>query len=111
MDLLSVANKLEGLLRRYLNCDYTEFGVKANDNLLSYDWKSPICFALGHKYAQSHNDKKTKDEIDTFLGNTLQGQNVSDLVDRYEYYGFDTKEDALKAAENIIKSVEKILFS
>ena len=98
MDLLSVANKLEGLLRRYLNCDYTEFGVKANDNLL-------------HKYAQSHNDKKTKDEIDTFLGNTLQGQNVSDLVDRYEYYGFDTKEDALKAAENIIKSVEKILFN
>lgn len=43
--VLEYANKLEHILRHYLECDYTEFGVKANDNLTRYDWQSPINFA------------------------------------------------------------------
>lgn len=31
--VLEYGNRLEGILRCYLNCEYHEFGVKANDNL------------------------------------------------------------------------------
>ncbi len=40
MDVLDLANRLEGILRRYLNCGYDEFGVKANGNLDEGDWGS-----------------------------------------------------------------------
>lgn len=31
------ANRLEGILRKFLNCHYNEFRVKSNDTLLKYD--------------------------------------------------------------------------
>lgn len=65
-NILNCANKLEGILRKYLHCNYNEFGVKANDNLIEFDWKSPINFALGYCYAQSNKDPKVKKNIDFF---------------------------------------------
>ncbi|WP_188400209.1 hypothetical protein [Sporomusa sp. GT1] len=108
--VLNYANQLEGLLRKYLNCHYTDFGVKANDNLTKSDWKSPINFALGHKYAISNNDPKVKESIDFFLGNDLQGESIGDIIERYEYYGFNNVEDAYKYIKDAIANLEKILF-
>ena len=109
--LLNCANKLEGILRKYLDCHYTEFGVKANDNLLRYDWKSPINFALGCRYGSSGHDSKVKEDIDYFLGNELQGQSIEDVVKKYEYYGFETEEAALNYIDETIEHLQKILFS
>lgn len=109
--VLNHANKLEGLLRGYLNCHYTEFGVKANDNLLSYDWRSPINFALGYRYASSNNDQHVKEAIDYFLGNELQGQSISDIVEQYEYYGFDSVNEALNYIKHTIENLRMILLS
>ena len=69
---LDLANKLEILLRKYLNCHYTDFGVKANDDLLNRDWKSPINFALGYKYANSTNNQDIIDYFNYLLKISLQ---------------------------------------
>lgn len=105
------ASKLEGILRRYLNCGYNDFGVKANDSLSKTDWKSPINFALGHRYASSNDDPTIKENIDYFLGNELQGHSIGDVVEQYEYYGFDSREAAFEYIDETIKKIEKLLFS
>lgn len=48
--VLDYANRLEGILRKYLNCGYNDFGVKTNNNLARYNWQKPIIFALGCRY-------------------------------------------------------------
>ena len=92
-ELLDYATDLEFLLRNYLKCNYNEFGVKSNDNLIN-DWKSPIAFALGYKLSESGNDKDLRSEIDSFLGNRFYAQSMKEIVIKYEYYGFDSEEDA-----------------
>ena len=106
-----LSNQLEGILRKYLDCHYTDFGVKANDNLASRDWKSPINFALGYKYAKSNNSPEVKDAIDYFLGEVFYGENIGDIIKNYEDYGFDTEKDAYAHVEDTLKSLQKILFS
>lgn len=108
--VLDYAIKLEGILRRYLQCDYTEFGVKANDNLIKYDWKSPINFALGYRYASSEKDPEVKKKIDNFLGNEFEGQSIGEILEKYEYYGYDSKDAALEYVQKVIDDLEKILF-
>lgn len=108
---LSLANELEGTLRNYLDCHYTEFGVKANDNLLTGDWKSPINLALGHKYGKSNNSLELKGKIDYFVGNTLQGKNIQDVIQNYDYYNFDTQDDAYKYIKDTISELNNILQS
>jgi len=88
--ILNSANKLEGLLRKYLNCGYNDFGVKANDNLTMHDWKSPINFALGHLHGKSNN--------------------VNDLIENYEYYNFDSTDKAHDYVDKTIEKLEKLLF-
>lgn len=109
--VLDYATKLENILRHYLGCGYTEFGVKANDNLTRYDWQSPINFALGYRYASSNKASKVKEDIDHFLGNVLVGQSIGDVVEKYEYYGYDSPEAAFEYIENTIEQLRKILFS
>ena len=109
--VLELANKLEGILRKYLDCHYTDFGIKANGNLTTYDWKSPINFALGHKYAKSNNSPEVKEAIDYFLGNDLEGKSIGDIVEHYEYYDFKTENDAYAYIENTINHLNEILFS
>ena len=103
------ANRLEVILREYLKCHYTEFGVKANDNLLSGDWKSPINFALGFRYASSDMDDTVRKDIDDFLGNELIGKNISDIISKYDSYANESEEDAYEAIEQIINRLCKIL--
>lgn len=105
------ASKLEGILRRYLKCGYNDFGVKANDKLSGIDWKSPINFALGHRYAASNDDPAVRERIEYFLGDELQGQSIGDVVRQYEYYGFDSQEAAFVYIDETIKKIEEILFS
>jgi len=109
-DVLYYANKLEGILCEYLHCGYNDFGVKANSNLASDDWQSPINFALGCRYGSSNQDPKVKEDIDYFLGNELEGQSIGDIVEQYEYYGYDTKEAAFKYIDETIEHLRKILF-
>lgn len=109
MDVLDLANRLEGILRRYLNCGYDEFGVKANGNLNEGDWGQPIAFALGDKYAASGRNEDLREQIDYFLGNTLEGKNISDLVSEYEYYGYNNQKEAFDKANEIIDEVERLL--
>ena len=106
---LDLANTLEGILREHLDCHYTDFGVKANDNLLRYDWKSPINFALGHCYALSNHDSNVKEKIDGFLGDTLIGNHIEDLIQHHEYYTLDSEEDAYDRIEYIINELKRIL--
>lgn len=108
--VLYYANKLEGILRQYLNCGYNDFGVKANDNLANEDWRSPINFALGCCYGSLNQDPKVKEDIDYFLGNELKGQSIGDIVKQYEYYGFDTKEAAFEYIDKTIERLKEILF-
>ena len=91
--LLNYANELEGLLRNYLHCDYTEFGVKANNNLIE-DWKSPISFALGYKLSESGNAQDIRTDIDSFLGNQIYAGSMQEIINKYEEYGFDSTDDA-----------------
>ena len=109
--VLELANKLEGILRKYLECHYTDFGVKANDKLTTYDWKSPINFALGHKYAKSNNSPKVKEAINCFLGNDLEGKSIGDIVENYNDYDFNTENEAYDYIERTIDILNKILFS
>lgn len=96
--LLDEANRLEKLLRKFLNCHYTEFGVKANDALLKYDWKSPINFALGALYIKKLN---LKSEIDSFIGNTLFDRN--NIMDTYKKEGFEAVKEVIDEFENLLK--------
>ena len=110
-DVLHYATKLENILRQYLNCGYNDFGVKANGKLADKDWRSSINFALGCRYGSSNQDPKVKEDIDYFLGNELEGQSIGDIVEQYEYYGFDTKEAAFEYIDKTIERLREILYS
>lgn len=107
--ITELATTLEGVLRNYLNCHYTDFGIKANDNLINNDWKSPVYFSLGHKYAMSNNSPEIKRKIDDFLGNDFIGKNIKDIIDNYSYYDFEDTTEAYNHIEYIIDSLKKIL--
>ena len=107
--VLKKANCLEGILRGFLDCHYNDFGVKANNSLTSNDWKSPINFALGFKYALSNKNPEVKKAIDNFLGNILIGKNIADIIENYEYQGLKNKDEAYKKIDEIIDEFEKIL--
>lgn len=109
-NILDYANKLERLLEKYLDCDYHDFGVKANGHLADEDWKSAINFALGYRYATSDKNEKMKDDINYFLGNELIGKNMSDLIHNYEHYAFDSKDAVYDYIEDTINKLENILF-
>lgn len=74
------------------------------------DWKSPINFALGYFYGKSDSNSSVKEVIEYFLGNELQGRNITDLVNNYEYYSFDSADDAYDYIDGIIEKLEHILF-
>ena len=96
------ADRLEGVLRNFLNCHYSEFGVKANNTLLEYDWNSGINFALGVLYERNPN---LKDEINDFLGNVLYfGSSIQDVIKKCE----DENEGIAKVKE-IIDKFEALL--
>lgn len=98
-----LADRLEGILRRFLNCHYTEFGVKANNLLLKYDFKSPINFALGVLYGKK---PELKQEINNFISNRLVGGNsIESFIDEYE-----NKEAGIKEVESILDELEKLLM-
>lgn len=105
---LNLARRLEEILRRTLSCHYTEFEVKANDDLLN-DWKSPINFALGYCYAKTNDDPDVKNRITDFLGNDFIGEGINDVIVRFEWHGLKSEEDAYKKIESIIDEVESIL--
>lgn len=109
-EIQALGNRLEGILSSYLDCNYNDFGVKSNDYLTKQDWKSPIYFALGYKYAQSKRDADVKREIDYFLGDIFIGQSIEDVIIKYNYYGFLDKDEAYSVVEDIIDNVEKILY-
>lgn len=106
---LEKATKLEGILRGFLECHYGDFGVKANDDLLNQDWKSPINFALGYKYAMSGRNDEVKKEIEYFLGNVLIGKSIADIIKNYENEGLSSEEEAYEKVDEIIDEFEKIL--
>ncbi len=106
---VELANRLEGILRKYLNCSYNDFGVKANGNLDFGHWKEPINFALGYCYAMSDNNPQKKNEIENFLGNVLEGENIDDLIKNHQYYDLSSSEDAFDKIKEIIDAFEKIL--
>ena len=96
------ADRLEGVLRNFLNCHYSEFGVKANNTLLEYDWNSGINFALGVLYERNPD---LKDEINDFLGNVLYfGNSIQDVINKCE----DENEGIAKVKE-IIDKFEALL--
>lgn len=102
MDSIIQADRLEGILRNFLNCHYSEFGVKANNTLLEYDWNSGINFALGVLYERNPN---LKDEINDFLGNVLYfGSSIQDVIKKCE----DENEGIAKVKE-IIDKFEALL--
>lgn len=109
--VLYYAQKLESILRKYLNCEYGDFDVKANDNFTMGNWQKSIIFALGCRYGSSQQDPKVKEDIDYFLNMELIGKNIGDVVERYEYYGFDTKEAAFDYISETIEHLKKILLS
>ena len=93
MDSIKEANRLEGILRKFLNCHYNEFRVKSNDTLLKYDWNSGINFALGVLYERNPD---LKDEINYFLGNILYfGNSIQNVIDNCE----DENEGIVKVKE------------
>ena len=108
-EILERANKLERVLRDYLQCNYTDFGVKANGRLDTQDWLSPVNFALGFKYAESGSNSDVKEWINDFLGNRFYGLNMNDLVSNFDEYGFKTKEKALEYIDDIIEELTRIL--
>ena len=106
---LEKATKLECILRRFLECHYSDFGVKANDDLLNQDWRSPMNFALGFKYSKSDKNPTVKKEIGYFLGNVLIGRNIDDIIKNYEREGLTSEEEAYEKVDEIIDEFEKIL--
>lgn len=84
-EALKKANRLEGILKRFIGCNSNEFGVKANGNLDCGDWQSPINFALGFKYSKSDKNPEVKEAIEYFLGNVLTGKSIADIIKNCEY--------------------------
>lgn len=109
-ELLSRAQKLESILRDTLRCNYGDFGIKANNNLLSKDWKTPISFVLGYKFANSDNSD-IHSKISYFMGNLLTGENIRDFYDNYQKYGYNSQSEALTGIDDIIKEIDNILKS
>lgn len=108
-ELLMRADRLEGILRGYLNCNYVDFGVKANGGLDTSDWIGPINFALGYKYKEANLNPAVKERIDDFLGNRFYGGCINDLLSNLDYYNFESVDDALDEVDAIIDEVEDIL--
>lgn len=109
MDKLVLATKLERILSNYLKCEFNDFGIKANDNLLKYDWKSPVYFALGYKYGKSNNAPKVKEIIDNFR-EIFIGDNLIDAIEEFKSNNLNsTDEEAYQKIENIINELQKIL--
>lgn len=104
-------NELETILRNYLKCNYPEFKVKSNGYLQDNDWQSSIIFALGVKYGESNRSEEMKTTINSFICNDLQGTCMDDIINRYDYYGFSTKDEAYEYIDEIIKKVKEILNS
>jgi hypothetical protein len=104
---LDCANKLEGILRSYLNCHYNDFGVKANNNLLN-DWRSPVKFALGVFYGESNRSQAAKDKIDNFV-DYFEGQGIDDLAARYEYYDFESQAAVYEYVDKKIEELAVLL--
>ena len=107
--VLELSIRLEGVLRTYLHCEYSDFGVKANGNIDSGTWKNPIWFALGHRLGKSGNDEKLKNEIDFFLDNELIGKNIGSIINDYAQEGFDSREEAIEEVERLIDEIERLL--
>lgn len=103
-----LSNQLESVLRDFLNCHYNDFGVKAQW-LFQYDWKSPINFVLGYKYAVDER-QEVKEDISYFLGNTFIGENINDLIANFEKYDFNSKNEVIEYIEKqIILELNRIL--
>ncbi|WP_410689717.1 hypothetical protein [Campylobacter lari] len=100
------SSNLEGILRNYLKCHYTDFGIK-NKLLLGQSWAKPINFVLGVKYA--HATVQRKNDIKYFLENELKGVNIKDLVERSEYYCLGNANEALKYISQIIQKINYLL--
>ncbi|MBE6104983.1 hypothetical protein [Anaerovibrio lipolyticus] len=109
VDIKKLASRLEGILRDYLKCHYTEFNVKANDNITFGCWREPIIFALGYKYAQSGDKEVVKAAIEELWGNDLIGENISEICQSYTKYGFESEEKAYDKIKEIIDTFENIL--
>ena len=103
------ANALEGILRNYLKCHYLDFYVNANDYLSDVDWRTAIIFALGFCYAKSDSNADVKDKINTFIGETLIGNSIADLVNNHERYEFNSDEEAFERVDSIIDELQGIL--
>lgn len=106
---LNKANELEGILRKTLNCGFGEFGVKANDTLLMFDWREGVIFALGYKLAESNNDQTLRDEIKNFLSESFKGNSIMDLIQQFEDYGFNSVEEAQDYVVNTISKIKELL--
>ena len=104
---LELANRLEGVLKNYIHCDYTELGVKANDDLLK-DWRLPIGIALGCKLTSCDGSDRFK--INQFCG-SLQGAGIRDILEKHEYYGYESQDVAFNYIEKKIDELENILKS
>ncbi|HEB9286784.1 TPA: hypothetical protein RZK16_000394 [Campylobacter coli] len=98
--------KLEGILRKYLKCHYTDFGIK-NELLLGQNWTNPINFVLGVKYA--HATVQRKNDIKYFLENELKGVNIKDLVEHSEYYCLGNVNGALEYISQIVEKIQYLL--
>ena len=105
---LLLGNRLEGILRGFLDCGYNDFGVKSNSNLTSDDWRKPVFFALGYLYCRSEKSPKTKDDIENFIDN-FKGQSIEDVVGRYEYFGFESQDEAFQYVEDEINELKNLL--
>lgn len=97
---------LEGILRNYLKCHYTDFSIKS-ELLLTLSWVKPISFALGHKYAYATVQRKN--DIKSFLENELKGVNIKDLVEHSEYYCLGDVNGALEYISQIVKKIQYLL--
>ena len=86
--LMNYANELEGLLRNYLHCDYTEFGVKVSE---------------------SGNAQDIRTDIDSFLGNQIYAGSMQEIINKYEEYGFDSTDDAYVYIQETINELRCLL--
>jgi hypothetical protein len=76
--------------------------------LRDHDWREPICFALGHLYAKSENNPEVQIEIRNF---SLKGKSISDVIERHDDFGFDTKDAAYEYVKETVTKVGRMLFS
>lgn len=104
--MLKLSLNLEGTLRNFLKCHYTDFGVK-NELLLGLSWTKPINFVLKRKL--SHATDQRKSEIKDFLEKELKGENMEDLVNHSESYRLGDKNGALKYISQTITKIQYLL--